>query len=317
MGETTEIAWTDATFNPWIGCARVSPGCEHCYAEADSKRRGWAEWGIHGTRKMMSEAYWKQPLKWNRQAERDGKRLRVFCASLADVFEDRPELVAPRNRLRKLITQTPHLDWLLLTKRPEKADALWAAASVATWEQGSSIAWEPGTGNVGWPANVWLGTTVEDQRRANERIPHLLMVPASVRFLSCEPMLEAVNIFGVPAPDDTGPVGPGWFQRAVMQRTDYGTGVEYDRELDAGIDWIIVGGESGHGARPFDYEWARSIIRQCREAGVAPFVKQLGARPRSSLVHPFDIVLKNRKGGDMAEWPEDLRVREFPKAAAQ
>ncbi len=121
MGEGSKIQWTHHTFNPWRGCTHVSPGCEHCYAEALSKRNPaqLGTWGAGGTRVVASEAYWKQPERWNRAAEAAGERHRVFCASLADVFEDRPELVEPRERLWRLIVATPHLDWLLLTKRPE------------------------------------------------------------------------------------------------------------------------------------------------------------------------------------------------------
>ena len=173
MGQNTEIAWTDATFNPWIGCSKVSDGCRNCYAEVDTfarreRARGLELWGPKAARHVTSESYWKQPLKWDREARAAGVRRRVFCASMADVFEDRPDLVEPRQRLSDLVLSTPSLDWLLLTKRPENAARLWLEAGVT---------------NDAWSDNVWLGTTVEHQAAANKRIPHLLAVPARVRFL--------------------------------------------------------------------------------------------------------------------------------------
>lgn len=269
MGATS-IEWCDVTFNPWWGCSRVSPGCEHCYAEALAKRTGRVRWGVHEERRPTSEAYWRGPVKWNAAAEREGVRRRVFCASMADVFEDLVELVEPRARLWELIRSTPALDWLLLTKRPENIGRLLPRGWI----------------DLGpWP-NVWLGTTVEDQRRAEERIPELVAIPARLRFLSCEPLLEAVDLTRVPG-------------------------------FDA-IGWVIIGGESGGGARPFNTAWASSLIAQCRAVGAAPFVKQLGARAlepnrRSPALVPVPIPLRSRKGGDPSEWPEAVQVREFPR----
>ena len=168
MGKSTAISWTDHTFNPWIGCQKVSPGCDHCYAEAQDKRfTGGQHWGPHAPRRRTSDANWRQPLAWNRAAERAGTRRRVFCASLADVFDN----------------QVPPLDWLLLTKRPQH---------IAKMLPGQ-IAGRP------WPwPNVWLGTTAENQAEADRRVPHLLSVPAVVHFLSCEPLLGPLS------PDLTG-----------------------------------------------------------------------------------------------------------------
>jgi protein gp37 len=265
--ENSKIAWTTHTYNPWWGCQRVSPGCEHCYAETFSKRLGKALWGPTAERQMAADGYWKQPLAWDRKARDANARHRVFCASMADVFEDRPELAAPRARLFRLIEATPHLDWLLLTKRPQNMVKL---AQEAGW-------------SGAWPDNVWAGTTVEDQRRANERIPHLLRVPARVRFLSCEPLLEQI---------DLSPSGcPGLVGR---------------------IDWVIVGGESGPGARPFDLDWARSLRARCKAANVAYFFKQLGSNPVLSP-GPLTWPASHPKGDDPDEWPEDLRVQEFPR----
>lgn len=239
--QNSKIEWTDHTFNPWWGCQRVSPGCEHCYAEALAHRYNFRVWGPAKTtdRREMSANYWKQPLRWNKQAEKDGMRKRVFCASMADVFESHPQVTAWRSRLFDMIEQTPHLDWLLLTKRPEnildKVPYAWCE---------------------GFPRNIWIGTSVEDQRRADERIPHLLRVPARVRFLSCEPLLGAVDL-------------STWLPSWVPQ----------DEELfpiHRNIHWVIAGGESGHNARPMHPDWVRSLRDQCQAVGVAFFFKQWG-----------------------------------------
>ncbi len=174
----TNIEWADFTFNPWSGCSKISAGCAHCYAAAlPPKMRRHALWGPDARRVPATDEYWRQPLAWNRAAARDGVRARVFCASTADVFEDRSDLDPWRERLWRLIADTPQLDWLLLTKRPERM-ARWAAEH-------------------GWPANAWAGTSVENQTAAAERVPKLLGVPARVRFLSCEPLLGPVDLHGV------------------------------------------------------------------------------------------------------------------------
>ena len=232
MGEQTAIAWCDHTFNPWIGCARVSAGCQHCYAETLTKRTGMAVWGANGTRTVTSDAYWRQPLKWDRAAAAAGRPALVFCASMADVFEDRPDLVDPRGRLVDLIEQTPNLCWQLLTKRPENVMRL-----------------APHRWRDGLPGNVWIGTTVEDQARAEQRIPALLEIPAAVRFLSCEPLLGAVDL------DE-------W----ISYR---------HRGL---VHWVIVGGESGPGHRALDIAQARTLVEQCERADVPVFFKQVGGR---------------------------------------
>ena len=320
MGDTTEISWPDSTFNPWIGCAKVSAGCKNCYASVETftrreRARGIELWGENAARHVTSDANWKKPLAWNREAAKAGVRRRVFCASLADVFEDRPDLCAPRARLWCLIAETPHLDWLLLTKRPENASRL-AGLAFADMDN------DPGA----WLPNIWLGTTVEDQRRADERIPHLLRVPAAVRFLSCEPLLEAVDLSDIKVRRSEDVTE---YLDALRCDVDSGDDVAFGGRT---VNWVIVGGESGHHARPFDVAWARSIVAQCREAGVAPFVKQLGALPqdhgtgidwpegvsfREGVGPGSRVVLRDPKGGDMSEWPADLRVREFPASAVE
>lgn len=175
MGKNSHIEWTHHTFNPWWGCAKVSPACENCYAEAWAKRVGNKVWGTKAPRRFFGDDHWREPLKWNAEAEKLGVRYRVFCASMADVFENRSDLNDARTRLWALIEATPNLDWLLLTKRPEHV------AKLAKW------------GDL-WPDNVWLGTTVENQEWADKRMPHLLAVPAKTRFLSCEPLLGNIDL---------------------------------------------------------------------------------------------------------------------------
>ena len=184
MGKDSKIEWTHHTFNPWWGCVKVSPACKHCYAEAWAKRVGMDLWGGHSNRRFFSDAHWRQPLRWNREAEMAGERRRVFCASMADVFENRRDLDSVRARLWPIVEDTPHLDWLLLTKRPQHI------AKLTPWRAGA------------WPRNVWLGTTAENQRWARERIPRLLEHGAAVHFASCEPLLGPIELtqwLGLPA----------------------------------------------------------------------------------------------------------------------
>ena len=470
MAENSNIEWTHHTHNPWVGCSKVSPGCKHCYAERDmDKRRGFAKWGDQGTRVVTSESNWRKPLAWDRKAKAAGERHRVFCASLADVFEDREELVAPRERLFALMSLTPNLDWLVLTKRPEvmaryisdpatpgrvakavdamlvseamraiperiepfpgapgyfisnhgnfmtargtlaclhcgaaldgdprkkfcsakcksaahyaqkqsgepraEAEARLARMTPDVGEQGhervslrsggtttrwlvhravlivferspnspneqachrdgnprnnhiANLRW--GTQSDNWsdrrrhgngrsyakltpqqvrdirslarsqhrysivdiadgfgvsetqvmnilagrqwaedqqsewpPRNFWAGTSVEDQQRADERIPLLLQTPAAIRFLSVEPMLGPVDL------------------RRLTYRGDRLNPLDTANDMAAPhIDWIIVGGESGPNARPLHPDWARSIRDQCQAAGVPFFFKQWG-----------------------------------------
>lgn len=315
MGETS-IEWTATpradgsvapgyTFNPWWGCEKVSPGCAHCYAETFAKRVGQPVWGRQSERRFFEEKHWREPFKWNLEANKKGERRRVFCASMADVFEDRRDLDHWRGRLWELIRGTPHLDWLLLTKRPENIERMLDMHEVGARD------------------NVWLGTTLENQEQAELRIGQLVRNYAPVHFLSCEPLL--------------GPIDLGRWLRtrmAVIQHDGVG-------EKPA-IDWIIAGGESGPGSRPCDLAWIRGLVDQCAVTDTAIFVKQLGARPvaypvrehevkggpldgqlfTSQVVYdpdvqPEQLRLNDRKGGDMSEWPEDLRVREFPREAVR
>lgn len=333
MGENSNIEWCHHTFNPWMGCTKVSEACRHCYAERDMDQRyGKVAWGPSGTRVMTSPANWKKPLKWNRAAERLPDRIvkpgslpvtylpverpRVFCASLADVFEDwsgpihhhggmgeiicrpylesenTPEFWVPgypetlatdpqgwsaitlddvRHQLFRLIGQTPHLDWLLLTKRAERIRECWPVL------RAMKPIFSGAPGKLGEPApcyitaacrpNAWLGTSVEDRSQLH-RIDELRRCRdlAPVLFLSCEPLLEDLG------------------------------------EVDlSGIDWVIFGTESGPHRRPMHASAAESLIRECDRQGVAVFGKQIDLN--GSVVK------------DISQFPEVLRRREFPEVA--
>lgn len=183
MAETTGIAWTDATFNAWIGCTKVDPGCDHCYAEKQNAYRKWngGEWGPGAPRKIMSEAYWRQPHNWNRAALKAGRRMRVFCSSLAD-WADKEAPAGQRERLFQTIRETPYLDWLLLSKGWDQVPKL--------IQQHTGVDGLPAWG-AGWP-NVWLGATVAD-RKGEWRVKELRKVPAVVHFVSAEPLLEDIS----------------------------------------------------------------------------------------------------------------------------
>lgn len=175
MAKNSQIEWTHHTFNPWWGCSKVSPACDNCYAELWAKRMGHKIWGANTARRFFSDAHWNEPLQWNAEAQLARRRERVFCASMADVFERRAELNDQRKRLWLIIQKTPWLDWLLLTKRPQNIE------SMVPWSDK-------------WPENVWLGTTVENHVMAEKRLPFLLKIPAAVRFLSCEPLLGPIDL---------------------------------------------------------------------------------------------------------------------------
>jgi protein gp37 len=313
MGAGTNIEWCDHTFNPIWGCTKVSPGCTNCYAAAFAHRLGLDVWGPGGPRRQFKQEHWDEPLRWNAVAEKAGLRQRVFCASMADVFEDHPIWELERPRLFSLIAKTPSLDWLLLTKRPENIrrflpDPIVHGVSPAVYRERPIVGWI-GEGDLAsrraytmiWP-NVWLGTTVEDQQRADERLPHLLAVPSVVRFVSCEPLLERVDL-------------SPWLKARALH-------------------WVIAGGESGHGARPFDVRWAQELRADC-EGRAAFFMKQMGSVPvdseelwrmREPLSNGWLLNAHNRnkaptgtvplkftgKGDELAEFPPELQVRQWP-----
>lgn len=347
MGDSTSIEWTDATWNPVRGCSRVSKGCEHCYAETvagrfsgpgqpyeglvrlrASGKHGRAQW--NGTVRMVPE-HLADPLRWT-------KPRRVFVNSMSDLFHEAlafEDIAA----IFGVMAGAPHHSFQVLTKRPERAreffawldergndpvrecsDAMEARRVQWTWPE----LWPD------WPLpNVWIGTSVEDQATADERIPHLLACPAAVRFVSYEPALGPLDLRRFMWPVHarwTGPHPSADAARAAgetvtMHRQAL---VHADRVF---IDWVIVGGESGPGARPFDLAWARSVVTQCREAGVPAFFKQAGAQPVDAprdaggfvVTQPGGdpwpsrpVRLRHRKGADLSELPAELRVREFP-----
>lgn len=296
----TSIEWVHYTFNLVWGCTRVSEACRFCYAETWSRRLGLDIWGVDKPRRTFGDGYWTQPLGWNTAAAKAGERRRVFCSSMADVFEDHPTVDEERVKLWPLIRATPSLEWLLLTKRPEN----FARFLPPDWGEG-------------YP-NAQLGTTAEDQEMAERRVRLLTATPARRRFVSAEPILGPIDLVGT-----LGRPGP-----AVRREGD---------RLVPLVHQVIIGGESGARARPFDVAWARALVRQLRDAGIAPFVKQLGALPvedeaswrAASTPHPASsrnrrrapagmiaLHLESGKGVNPEEWPEDLRVREMPEETA-
>jgi protein gp37 len=256
MGEKTAISWTDHTFNPWWGCIKVSPGCAHCYAETFTHRMGLSIWGPT-QRRFFGDKHWAEPLKWNKAAALAGVKRRVFCASMADVFEVFPGLDEQRARLWALVATTPNLEWLILTKRPENI-----STRIPT--------------DLSYPSsNVRLGVTCEDQANADKRIPKLLEAWQGKNFVSYEPAI--------------GPLHIGRWVRPTGHNFQY----------SSALDWMICGGESGAGCRPMNLDWARNLKSECYTVGVPFFFKQIGGHPN--------------KRHDPSEWPEDLRVREFPQ----
>ncbi len=260
MAEHSAIEWTDHTFNPWEGCQKVGPGCDHCYAETRNARfaGGTAiNWGPRAPRRRTSAANWHKPLAWNANHDafmaEHGRRQRVFCASLADVFDN---AVDPqwREDLFALIRSTPNLDWLLLTKRIGNAQAM--VSTIPGW----------------WPDNVWLGATIVNQAEADRDIPKLLAVPARVRFLSMEPLLGPVDLKNISIASRPMEI---MLPLAGLTWTVTSTGTRCTTSHRK-IDWVIVGGESGPGARPMHPDWARSLRDQCAAAGVPFLFKQWG-----------------------------------------
>lgn len=284
MGKNSKIAWTDHTFNPWWGCTKVSPGCDNCYAAGLAKRTGFDVWGDDKPRRFFGDKHWAESIAWNAEATAAGVRRRVFCGSMCDLFEGddsgASELDYQRDALWHLIENTPNLDWLLLTKRPENVETM-----VPTeWTDPEGIKsrckhFSQQSGNevvpdrsLGWPANAWLGVTAENQEQADKRIPLLLKMPAPVRFLSCEPLLGPIDLARWLKPyadaiDIVGGINHGVNFNWVNLDTS---------ALPPKPDWVIAGGESGRNARPMHPDWVRGLRDQCQAAGVAFFFKQWG-----------------------------------------
>lgn len=353
MADRTKIEWTrspdgtpGATWNPLRGCSRVSDGCRHCYAETVAARFSGPGQPYAGLAKRVtrpdgtSEARWTgkvefvehmldQPLRWKRPR-------RIFVNSMSDLFhESVPDEWI--DQVFAVMALAPRHAFQALTKRPERmrkyvsdiatqgriARALidrhlltgistfaagpdWPVCSIGDIDDPDDVALKA------WPLpNVWLGTSVEDQARADERIPILLDTPAAIRWISAEPLLSQVDIspwlFGGDPPCPKCP-----------KDIDCDCGWQTRRELgQPHLSWIVVGGESGPGARPFDIEWARILVYQCKTSDVPVFVKQMGSRPiamkdKGACPEPWPLALDSRSGTDMDEWPEDLRIQEYP-----
>jgi len=298
MADKSKIEWTDATWNPIRGCSRLSPGCggaNHqggCYAEKIAARfsepgmafHGFAERTKHGGRwtgKMaLVASALDQPLRWKRPR-------RIFVNSMSDLFhENLPDEAI--DQVFAVMALAPQHTFQVLTKRADRMRRYFDFGG--DWQRRVSKRASGALVQAFLP-NVWLGVSVEDQERADDRVPHLLATPAAKRFLSCEPLLGPVDLRHVASTDD------GYINALSSS-------------IGPNLDLVIVGGESGPRSRPFDIQWARDIVAQCKPADVACFVKQLGARPIGKAAKPLS--LKSRKGGDMSEWPTDLRVREMP-----
>ena len=351
MSDGTKIQWTDASWNPiranrsvstdpdysdrrgmellgadgWH-CERVSPGCQHCYAEALNEKRFGTGLPYNRRSRDLVEVFLHQkvltePLRWR-------KPRRVFVCSMTDLFGEwvPDEMI---DRVFAVMALTPQHTFQVLTKRPERmreyltaglrvyqstidggrlpvGGAFWPEGEAATRIIGeiSRLEAEPTYPRLpNWPLpNVWLGVSVEDQERADQRIPELLATPAAVRFLSCEPLLGPLELERWLHDSDCWLARAGWEDGAEPAQQWW---CICNEPREDHISWVIVGGESGGKARPFDLEWARSVVRQCQAAGVPVFYKQGGAANRC----PHD-----RKGGHFECFPDDLKVREFPNA---
>lgn len=353
MSEKTTIAWTESTWNPlrarqpdegqlakvpragW-SCVRVSPGCTHCYAATMNKRLGTRlDYTVPDNARVkhyVSEHQLLEPLRKWKSARR------VFVCSMTDLFG---EWVADEqlDHIFAVMALTPQHTYQVLTKRPERMRAyVTSRTPLGRYEAARRLLERQMVASIpGWTGhaiytqplpNVWIGVSAEDQQRADERIPLLLDTPAAVRWVSAEPLLGSIDFHGLGMPCCGVPYEDS---RVQPDGSCDWCGHRYN-PIDQLLDWIVVGGESGAKARPFDIVWARSIRNQCREAGVAFFMKQLGAKPTSVATRDAQDAarllgesrarvarigrLLDRKGEDPSEWPEDLRVREYPAVSS-
>lgn len=343
MSERTKIEWADSTWSPWRGCTKWSEGCAHCYAETQARRnpKVLGEWGPGAPRVKNKD--WQQPRRWNKRLNplecenAIGERFKVSFArrkvfpSFCDWLDDE----VPIHWLAEfmaLIHDTPNLDWLLLTKRPENWRSRINDVSLGVPDPTRREGWEVRQMARRWvedgtpPSNVWFGVSVENQNRADERIPILLDIPANLRWLSLEPLLGPVD------------VEQNYWLTGEVRRKDKSL---CPPGTNSKLDWLVIGGESGPGARPCKVEWIRSLLHQGTSAGVPVFVKQLGGvcvdrndagfegdsgprgwpmdtdtddsvEPGVYQGKPVRVILRDKKGGDLSEWPEDLRVRQMP-----
>jgi protein gp37 len=280
-------------------CTRISPGCTHCYASTLNERQGNQ---LAYTVENLSKGEFYLDEKELQAPLRTKKPCTIFVGDMFDLFHE----AIPDGMIQRVIGTAICAEqhtFQFLTKRAERMQA--------------HIGGDFGVNAYGPPKNCWLGVSVESQKYADERIPLLLQTPAAVRFLSVEPQLEAVDLAKVSLLRSSG---------YLRVRTNCLTGEIFDTDEQPtaegfGIDWVICGGESGPGARPFNLSWAESLREQCKAAGVAFFMKQIGSKPFWPCNKTEDGIggtiypptKKDRKGGDPQEWPESLRVREFPR----
>lgn len=339
----SKIQWTDETWNPIVGCTRVSEGCRNCYAFSLHDMRHEAYKNGKQVPKQYAKPFTEIQLMPDRLLTplKRKKPTKWFVNSMSDLFH--PDV--PFEFIDKVFAVMALADrhiFQVLTKRPERA-----AEYLGTRDRHNSLelaadALRPGKGHLsfggkhmlpGLPLeNVWIGTSVEDQKSADLRIPHLLKCPAAVRFLSCEPLLSDVDIFSPmtgPCPDCGHSLS---YHSATSRIAGCGAGTGTDEDPICGcrtiardlIHWVIIGGESGNKARPCNVEWIRSMLHQCCMAGVPCFIKQLGSLPYTphpgwdephefNGVYDDELELRDSHGGDIDEWPDDLKVREFPK----
>ncbi len=356
MGTKTSIEWTRGddgsagrTWNPVRGCSIVSPGCENCYAmrvaarfsaEGEpyeglarfSPKRRIPQWT--GKVRIVPE-HLADPIRWTRPS-------RIFVNSMSDLFHEKlsdDEIAA----VFGVMASAPKHTFQILTKRAKRmrqwfekfaqgggaSQPIRAALAASRFVDDKRINGCHGDKIAPWPLpNVWVGVSVENQDAAEERLSELQDTPAAVRFISYEPALGDLNLSKwLPLYDSTSVAASCTQCGCPWSYRDRKTAKGHDCPpgfRERAIHWVIIGGESGPGARPFDIAWARSVAAQCHDAGVACFVKQLGAKPERELVtnatfgetEMTPLTLKDHKGGDIKEWPADLRVREFPRSHA-
>jgi protein gp37 len=289
----TSIHWTNETWNPLVGCSKISAGCARCYAAEAAKSARLQQFSQYQAVKdwdgtiAFVESQLLKPLSWKAPKK-------IFVCSMSDIFHAhvKDEWL---DKIFAVMAFARQHTFQVLTKRPERMQQyLSDPATVDRIEEaGYSFTHNMDCIN-NWPLpNVWLGTSIENQEVVDQRIPHLLETPAAVRFLSCEPLLESVDI-----------------SNYLPRQTSANLVLPH-------IGWVIIGGESGAKSRPCHQNWIESIVTQCQQQSVAVFVKQWGQNP---VTYPYPgfglsdvkVKLKDRKGGDMAEWPDDMKFRQFP-----
>lgn len=306
MADETKIEWADSTFNFWIGCTKVSPGCKICYAAARDQRFGGDHWGVGKPRQRTTKANWRKPYLWRKRILADGSRRERVFPSLMDPFDfDTTIPLQDHSDMFDMIAGTSDaLDWILLTKRPENIHPLMQYLGIPK--------------DFFAKHRVWLMTSVESQEYLLSRVGKILDIPAALHGISAEPLL-----------------GPLDFQLTRELNFLNSTFRSGHHEYGSTIGWVIAGGESGRGARPAQIRWLQDIVEQCTLTDTPVFVKQLGADPSFAkdewpnqpngqpltsagwnyVTQLYEFPAKHPKGGDMAEFPKELQVRQFPRIA--